>query len=94
MLLFPVPYLGFSETLFLNEFSNRVRKFSESLKSAFEVLYEVACNRAGKSDSNLVFIEFEHPGAGPKVLRTSSFLAICTTEVKDEVAGFRHITMI
>ena len=94
MLLFPAPYLGFPETLFLNEFSNRVRKFSESIKSAFEVLYETACNQAGKSDSDQVFIESEHPGAGPQVLRTSALLAICTKQVKDEVAGFRHITMI
>ena len=94
MLLFPVPYLGFPQTLFLNEFSNRVRKFSESIKPAFEVLYEAACNQAGKSDSNQVFIEFEHPGAGLQVLRTSAFLAVCTKQVKDEVAEFRHITMI
>ena len=94
MLLFPVPYPGFPETLFLNEFSNRVRKFSESIKSAFEVLYEGSCNQAGKSDSNQAFIEFAHPGAGPQVLRTSAFLAVCTKQVKDEVAGFRHITII
>ena len=94
MLLFPAPYPGFPETLFLNEFSNRVKKFSESIKSAFEVLYEAACNQAGKSDSDQVFIESEHPGAGLQVLRTSAFLAVCTKQVKDEVAGFRHITMI
>ena len=94
MLLLPVPYPGFPETLFLNEFSKRVRKFSESIKSAFEVLYEGSCNQAGKSDSNQAFIEFAHPGAGPQVLRTSAFLAVCTKQVKDEVAGFRHITII
>ena len=64
MLLFPVPYPGFPETLFLNEFSDMARKFSESIESAFEVLYEAACNQAGKSDSSQVFIEFEHLGTG------------------------------
>ena len=73
MLLFPVPYPGFPETLFLNEFSDMARKFSESIESAFEVLYEAACNQAGKSDSSQVFIEFEYPGAGHQVLRTSAF---------------------
>ena len=81
MLLFPVPYPGFPETQFLNEFSNRVRKFSESIESAFEVLYGAACNQAEKSDSSPVFIEFEYPGAGHQVLRTRAFLAVCTKQV-------------
>lgn len=94
MPLSPVPYLGFSETQFLNEFSNRVRKFSESIESAFEVLYGAACNQAGKSDSSSVFIEFEYPEAGHQVLRTRAFLAVYTKQVYDEVSGFPHITMI
>ena len=81
MLLFPVPYPGCPETLFLNELSDTDRKFSESIESAFEVLYEDACNQAGKSDSSQVFIEFEYPGAGHQVLRTSAFLAVCTKQV-------------
>lgn len=62
--------------------------------SAFEILYQAACDQSGKGDSNQVVTEVEHPGAGHQVLRTGALLTISAKQVQDKVAGFHYITDI
>lgn len=60
--------------------------------SAFEILYQSACDQSGKGDSDKVVTEVEHPGTGHQVLRAGALLTVSAKQVQNKIAGFHFIT--